>query len=81
MAATQLLDWDELFGRLELLERREREVSAYRGKLHDRITAFPNEVTLRQERVVSAERCQLHREIDLLRAQLGTVRREIEPEQ
>ena len=81
MAASHLPDLDGLLGRLELLERREREVSAYRGKLHDRITAFPNEVTLRQERVVSAERCQLHREIDLLRAQLGTVRREIEPEQ
>ena len=38
MAAIQLLDWDGVFGRLELLERREREVSAYRGKLHDRIS-------------------------------------------
>jgi hypothetical protein len=74
-ASPDLPDFDQLLGELERLERREREASALRRKLHDRLTAFPNEVTLRQERTVSAERRDLHRQIDLLRAQLAPILR------
>lgn len=55
---------------LEHLERREREVSALRRKLHDRLDSFPNEVTQAREREVSAERRELHQRIDELRAAL-----------
>ncbi len=55
------------------LERREREVSLVRRKLHDRIDRFPNDVARTQEREVSAERRDLHRRIDALRSLLGTL--------
>jgi len=55
---------------LEHLERREREVSAFRKRLHDRLDSFPNEVTLAHERQVSAERRELHLRIVELRATL-----------
>ena len=55
---------------LEQLERREREVSAFRKRLHDRLDSFPNEVTQTHERQVSAERRELHIRIDELRATL-----------
>jgi len=71
MAAEQLPDLDELAVELEALERKEREVSAFRRKLHERIdNGFPTEFTLRQERQVSNERRELHRRIDELRAYL-----------
>jgi hypothetical protein len=63
-------DPTNLLAELEHLERREREVSAYRRKLHDRLDSFPNEVTLAHERQVSAERRELHARIDELRAAL-----------
>jgi hypothetical protein len=56
------------------LERRERQVSALRRKLHDRLDSFPNEVTAAHERRLSAERRQLHRRIDALRAELQSIR-------
>jgi hypothetical protein len=55
---------------LEHLEHREKEVSALRRRLHDRLDSFPNEVTGAREQALSAERHQLHRRIDELRAQL-----------
>jgi hypothetical protein len=58
---------------LARLERREREVSALRRKLHDRLDSFPNAVTQRQERDVSTERRELHRRIDELRALLAAL--------
>jgi hypothetical protein len=54
---------------LERLEAEEREISAYRRKLHDRLDSFPNAVTQAKEREVSARRHELHRQIDALRAQ------------
>jgi ABC-type phosphate transport system auxiliary subunit len=56
------------------LERRERQVSALRRKLHDRLDSFPNELTAAHERRLSAERRQLHRRIDALRAELQSIR-------
>ncbi len=55
---------------LEHLEHREKEVSALRRRLHDRLDSFPNEVTGAREQALSAERQELHRRIDELRAQL-----------
>lgn len=70
-----------LFAELEALELREREVSAYRRRLHQRLDSFPNDVTAQEERRVSTERRELHGQIDLLRAQLKPEldRREHEP--
>ncbi len=80
-AARDILDFDDLLVQLEQLERREREVSLLRQKLHDRLNAFPNEVAVRQEAQVSAERRELHRQIDLLRNQLTPIRHQLEPEE
>jgi hypothetical protein len=55
---------------LEQLEHREKEVSALRRRLHDRLDSFANEVTLARERELSLERKQLHLLIDALRAEL-----------
>jgi hypothetical protein len=63
-------DPSSLLVELEHLERREREVSALRRKLHDRLDAFPNEAAQAREREVSAERRDLHFRIDQLRATL-----------
>jgi chromosomal replication initiation ATPase DnaA len=60
----------ELRTRLEKLEAEEREISALRRKLHDRLASFPNEVTEQHEREVSKQRRELHAQIDALRARL-----------
>lgn len=59
-------DLDE---RLEKLEAEEREVSAQRAKLHDRLASFSNAATQRHERELSERRKQLHDEIDRLKAE------------
>jgi hypothetical protein len=63
----------ELRTRLEKLEAEEREISALRRKLHDRLASFPNEVTEQHEREVSKQRRELHVQIDALRAKLREV--------
>jgi hypothetical protein len=68
-------DIDELMLELEQLEHREREISALRSKIFDRLASFPNEITQGKEREVSAERRAIHRRIDELRAQLAPLRR------
>jgi len=75
MAVARLPDMDALAIELEQLERSEREISARRTRLHDRLASFPNEFTQRQEREVSAERRAIHSRIDELRAQLAPLRR------
>jgi hypothetical protein len=60
----------ELETLLERLEAEEREVSALRRKLHERLASFPNEVTEQHEREVSKKRRELHAQIDDLRAKL-----------
>jgi hypothetical protein len=64
------VDASTLLAELEHLERREREVSSFRRKLHERLDSFPNDVTQLREREVSAERRDLHLRIDQVRAKL-----------
>ena len=76
MATHELPDFDALLAELGRLEREERELSAARARLHDRIDlGYPNELTLKRERQVSDERRALHRRIDALRAELAPVLR------
>jgi hypothetical protein len=60
-----------LSAELAQLEAEEREISAYRRKLHDRIDRFPSEAAISEEREVSGRRRELHRRIDELRELLG----------
>jgi hypothetical protein len=62
---------EEIILELELLEAEEREVSAQRRRLHQRLDAFPNELTRQQEQELSARRKELHRQIDRLRVKVG----------
>lgn len=59
----------ELDERLAKLEEEERELSALRAKLHDRLSSFSNAETERHERELSERRKELHDEIDQLRAE------------
>lgn len=77
MAVAKLPDLDALAIELVQLERAERELSARRRKLHDRLDAFPNEVAKRREEALSAERRAIHRRIDELRAQLAPFQRRL----
>jgi len=71
MAASQKPDFDAMVAELDRLEREEREISALRRRLQDRIDTFPTNMLRARERQVSEERRELHRRIDLLRAELG----------
>ncbi len=64
------VDDEDLEATLARLEVEEREISALRRKLHDRLASFPNEVTEAHEREVSKQRRELHAKIDELRARL-----------
>ena len=55
------------------LERKEREVSQLRLKLHDRLASFPNPLNQARERELSIERRRLHDRIDELRATAATL--------
>lgn len=70
MASQSFFDLNKMLVELEQLELREREVSALRRKLHDRLDSFPNEITAKREKEVSKERRSLHRRIDMLRGEL-----------
>lgn len=70
MASQTFFDMNSMLVELEQLENEERNVSARRRRLHDRLDAFPNEVTAAEERRVSQLRRELHRRIDKLRAEL-----------
>ena len=70
MASQSFFDLNAMLVELEQLELREREVSAVRRKLHNRLDTFPNEITAKREQEVSKERRRLHRRIDVLRAEL-----------
>jgi hypothetical protein len=74
MSAQPSIDVTAMHLVLADLERRERQVSALRKKLHDRLDSFPNEFTAAHERQLSAERRKLHRQIDALRAELQSIR-------
>jgi Skp family chaperone for outer membrane proteins len=65
------MDDAELRARLAELQKQEREVSALRVKLHDRLASFGNTAAEEQERELSAKRRELHAEIDRIRGLLG----------
>jgi hypothetical protein len=62
-----------LAAELIALEREEREVSALRHQLHERLASFPNPLTAERERDLSKRRRELHRRIDLHRVELQTL--------
>jgi hypothetical protein len=62
-----------LLAELDQLERREREISAVRRRLHERLEISPDAVLEARELQVSAERQELHRRVDALREELGAV--------
>jgi hypothetical protein len=69
--AVKKSDVEALRAQLEQLEAEEREISAIRRKMHERIDrGFPTELLIQQERKLSAERRALHVRIDVLRSQL-----------
>lgn len=67
---------EQLDAQIEALELEEREVSARRRKLHDRLASFPNDVTLQQEQAISKQRRELHIQIDALKAERSRRREE-----
>jgi uncharacterized protein YlxW (UPF0749 family) len=65
------VDEAELRARLVELQDEERDVSAQRVKLHERLASFSNDVAAERERELSAKRRELHAEIDRIRGLLG----------
>jgi len=65
------MDETELRAKLIELQDEEREVSAQRVKLHERLASFSNPVAEEQERELSRKRRELHAEIDRIRGLLG----------
>jgi len=55
------------------LERREREISGLRRRLHDRLASFGNPASQARERDLSEQRRELHARIDDLRARAGAL--------
>lgn len=71
MASQTFFDMNAMIVELEQLEQQERKVSEARRQLHDRLDAFPNDVTAQRERAISEKRRALHRRIDAIRAELN----------
>jgi hypothetical protein len=69
---------EEIDAQLERLEAQEREISAYRQKVFDRLATFPTPEAMEEEREISDERRELHKQIDALRAQRSAHRGERE---
>ncbi len=67
----------DLLSQLARLDREEREVSARRRKLHERIAKFPAPHHEQAERELSRYRRELHRRMDDLLAELEAMRAEI----
>lgn len=65
------MDEAELRAKLIELQKEERDVSAQRVKLHERLASFSNAVAQEKERELSAKRRELHDEIDRIRGLLG----------
>ena len=65
------MDEAELRAKLAELREEEREVSAQRVKLHERLASFGNPVAEEQERELSEKRRELHAEIDRIRGLLS----------
>ena len=67
----------ELLSQLARLEREERQVSARRHLLHERIARFPTPEHERSEHELSRQRRDLHRQIDAVHAEIEAIRAEI----
>ena len=65
------MDEAELRAKLVELQDEERDLSAQRVKLHERLASFSNAVAEQQERELSVKRRELHAEIDRIRGLLG----------
>jgi hypothetical protein len=65
------VDEAELRAKLVELQDEERDLSAQRVKLHERLASFSNAVAEQQERELSVKRRELHAEIDRIRGLLG----------
>ena len=65
------MDEAELRAKLVELQDEERDLSAQRVKLHERLASFSNAVAEQQERELSVKRRDLHAEIDRIRGLLG----------
>ncbi|MGN6797274.1 MAG: hypothetical protein ACTHKS_03915 [Gaiellaceae bacterium] len=65
------MDEAELRAKLVELQDEERDISAQRVKLHERLASFSNAVAQEKERELSAKRRELHDEIDRIRGLLG----------
>ena len=65
------MDEAALRAKLVELQDEERDVSAQRVRLHERLASFSNAVAEEQERQLSEKRRQLHAEIDRIRGLLG----------
>jgi uncharacterized protein YeeX (DUF496 family) len=59
----------ELEAALDELDAEERQISAIRRRLHDKIERFPSDDLFAQERELSRQRRELHARISDLRAQ------------
>ena len=76
MSVNPLGDVGVMRAELERLEAEEREISAIRRKMHERIDrGFPTDLLIQQERKLSTERRALHVRIDTLRALLELAER------
>jgi hypothetical protein len=65
MATQEHPDSERTTAELARLERLERQLSAERGRVHERMDFdLPNEMTARGERHASADRLSLHRRIE-----------------
>ena len=71
-----MTDDASLDAQIEALEIEEREVSAQRHRLHERLASFPNKVTELQEQELSKHRRELHVQIDTLKAERSRRREE-----
>ena len=77
MSVNRLEGVEAMRTELATLETEEREISAIRRKMHERIDrGFPTDLLIQQEQKLSAERRALHGRIDALRARLALAERE-----
>ena len=76
MSVNRVGDAATIRAELDALEAEEKEISAIRRKMHERIDlGFPTDLVIQQEQKLSKERRELHGRIDVLRAQLELLER------
>ena len=76
MSVNRVDDTAAIQAELDRLEGEEREISAIRRKMHERMDlGFSSELLIQQEQKLSTERRALHTRIDELRARLELLER------